>query len=303
VGKKPKMKSVTFRMSFYLAMLIAVLVAAICVGNLYNTKVTLEKETLEKGWILVKSGEAVTAEYLISGTPDLLRTHLYKMESIKDVNYVSIINKAGKIVAHTDQSQIGKNISFKGGIPNKNSVKQYPDKNGRVAGYDFISPIITTMESDPIGYFRLGLDTSGYNQLLEDLIINMLMFFVVAVIAGIMLAKVMANRILRQPIQDLKEATELGILATAFNSMTGHLANLFMSVRTSATELTKSSQSILNKSQELGLAAEGTGQNEPEASNYSYKRQLEALHEITISAKKLHRLVDRLNTLSMQFKI
>lgn len=322
MNKKTKTKSVTFRISFYLAMLITFLMAVVGFGNLYNTQMVLKKEAIEKGWILVQSGKAVAASYINAGNPGLLCEHLYKMRAMGDVSYIAVIDTAGKIVAHTNQSLVGKNVSFTGGFPSGDAINPYLDGNGKVAGYDLISPIVLSMDGNPIGYFRLGLDTSRQKKLLEELTINMLLISIAAVIAGIMLAKVIANRILKQPIQDLKEATEhiaagdfahrvpvrrmdeLGTLATAFNSMTGHLANLFMSVRTSAAELTRSSQVILNRTEEFRLAAENARRDtEAAGADLSDKRQVEALQEIALSAKRLYRLVDRLNALSLQFKV
>lgn len=323
MGTKEKSRSVTFKMSLYLSMLITFLMAAVGFGNFQNTKAALYKEAIDKGRILVQSGTAISAGYLYSNNPELLRDHLYKMRAGGDASYISVINTAGKIVAHTDQAQVGKTVSFSGGFPAGNTVTRYSVDGGKTGGYDFVSPIAITMGGNPIGYFRLGLDTSRYDRLLMDLIVNMLLISLAAIVAGIMLARVMARRILNQPIQDLKEATEhiasgnfahrvpvrqmdeLGSLASAFNSMTGYLANLFMSVRTSSAELTRSSQVILSRSQEFRLAAENAGRDGDTGAGVDFidQRQLEALRDITVSAKKMIRLVDRLNSLSLQFKL
>ena len=89
--------------------------------------------------------------------------------------------------------------------------------------------------------------------------------------------------------------------------MTGHLANLFMSVRTSATELTRSSQVILSRSEDFRLAAEkvksGDEAINSKEAELDSKKQLQALSEITSTAKKMARLVDRLNSLALQFKL
>lgn len=323
MGSKGKSRSVTFKMSLYLSMLITFLMAAVGFGYYQNTRAALHKEALDKGWILVHYGTAVSAGYLYTDNLGPLSNHLYKMRANGDISYISVINAAGKIVAHTDQAQVGKTVSFSGGFPSGNTVTRYSADGGKTGGYDYLSPIAVTMGGSPIGYLRLGLDTSRYDALMADLVVNMLLVSLAAIMAGIMLAGVMARRILKQPIQDLKEATEhiaagnfahrvpvrqmdeLGGLATAFNSMTGYLANLFMSVRTSSAELTRSSQVILSRSQEFRLAAENAGRDGDTGAgaDFSDQRQLEALRDITISAKKMSRLVDRLNSLSLQFKL
>lgn len=328
MSKKTSSRSIAFKMSLYLSLLIVFLMAVVGCGSYFSTKAALRKEALDKGWILVQSGTAFSVGYLQSGSPELLRDNLMKIRANGDVSYAAVINAAGRILAHTDPTQVGKIVAFNDGFPARNTVGTYLDESGKAAGYDFISPIAISMGSAPLGYFRLGLDTSRYDRLLEELIVNMLLISLAAVLAGLLLARVMAGRILKNPISDLKAATEhiatgdfahrvpvrqldeLGSLASAFNTMTGHLANLFMSVRTSAAELTRSSQTILNRTEEFRMAAENASRDReagaagpPADAESNARRQMEALQDITLSAKKMHRLVDRLNALSLQFKL
>ncbi|MFZ5646648.1 MAG: HAMP domain-containing protein [Bacillota bacterium] len=326
MGKRTGSRSITFKMSFSMALLIVFLMAVVGYGNYYSTSETIRIQSMEKGWSIVRSGTAFAAGHLQAGNPDLLREHLQNIQANEDVTYAAIINAAGKIVAHTDPKQVGKTAAFMGAPPTEKTVSHYTDAKGNPIGNNFLSPIVTKGGS-LLGYFQLGLDNSRHQALLADIAINMLLISFAAVVAGIMLARVMARRILRQPIEDLKTATEhiaagdfahqvpvrrmdeLGSLAAAFNSMTGHLGNLFMLVRTSATELTRSSQVILSRSEDFRLAAEKNRQNaekefkdSPEA-ELNTKKQIEALQEITSSARRMARLVDRLNSLSLQFKL
>ncbi|HBV98137.1 MAG: hypothetical protein JL50_00480 [Peptococcaceae bacterium BICA1-7] len=308
-------RSITFKMSLSMSLLIVFLMAAVGCGNYYNSRETIRMQVLEKGWGIVRSGSAFAAEHLQAGNPNLLQEHLENIQANDDVSFAAIISASGKIVAHTSKNQIGKVITFDGGAP-----------TGQLAvGYNFLSPIITKGGST-IGYFQLELDNSRYQMLLKGIIINMVLISFAALVAGIMLARVLSGRILKKPIGDLMSATEhiaagnfahqvpvhqmdeLGSLATAFNSMTGHLANLFMSVRTSASELTRSSQVILSRTEDFKLAAEEACRKEDPKEGCSgpfdgSKKQIEALEEITSSARKMARLVDRLNSLSLQFKL
>jgi len=270
MSKKISTTTITFKMGLYMALLITFLMSAVGYGNYYSTRETMKIQSLEKGWGIVRSGTAFAAEHLQAGNPDLLIEHVRNIKANEDVTYAAIINAAGKIVAHTDQRQLFTTANFKGGPPTQNTVSYYTDSKGNPLGNNFLSPIITKGGST-VGYFQVGLDNSRYDALLNDILFNMLLLSLAGVVAGIMLARVMAGRILRKPIDDLREATEhiasgnfahqvpvrqldeLGGLASAFNSMTGHLANLFISVRTSASELTRSSQVILSRSEEIKM--------------------------------------------------
>ncbi len=313
MGKKRKKESITFKMGLYMALLITFLMATVGAANYHSTRTALKAQSLDKGWSIVRSATAFSAEHMQAGNPDLLKEHLENIMTDDDVTYAAIINAAGKIVASTGQGQTGKTVSREVGPPVKSTVGAYTGAGGRPAGHEFVAPIISR-GGGTLGYFQLGLSSARQDALLKENALNMLLISLAAIVAGIMLAAVMAGRILKKPLGGLKEATghiaagdfshrvrvsrmdELGELASAFNIMTGHLANLFMSVRTSATELNRSGKAILNSTGELRLAAE----NLPDSIT---RKHLEAISEIESSAKKMNRLVDRLNALSLQFKL
>lgn len=325
--KGKKSTSITFKMSLYLAMLITILMASVGFGNYYSITTAFKAQNIDQGWIIASSTSAAAAEYLQTGNSTLIREHLNNIRANEDISYAAIVNTAGVILAHTDQRLVGLNEFSVVGVPPNGTVRVYTDNTGKPAGNDFIAPVIGK-EGSAVGYFQLGINNSRYEVLLKDMIINMLMIFFAAILAGIMLARVMANRILRQPISDLSVATEniaagnfahqvpvrqldeLGSLATAFNLMSGHLANLFISVKTSTKELAQSSQSILNRSDELKLVAENACREKnyeqagiPGEPELNVQRLLDAQQEITSSAKRMARLVDRLNNLAIQFKL
>ncbi|MFZ5595951.1 MAG: HAMP domain-containing protein [Bacillota bacterium] len=320
--KKLSSMSITFKMSLYMAMLITFLMTAVGCGNYFSTRSTIREQVLQRGWSMVQSGSSIAAEGLQSGNQDLFRQHLQSIRTNDDLIFAAVINAAGVIVGHTDQKLLGAQASLAASPPAGKTVTTYADSNGKTVGNIFTSPI-TGRDGKTIGYYQIGINTVKQTSLLNDIIINMLLISFAAVVAGIMLARVMAGRILRHPINDLMEATEhiaagdfahqvpvrqmdeLGSLSQAFNTMTGHLANLFMSVRTSASELTKSSQIIINLSENFRAAAEKNCREsgDPGENSFSTKKQLEALQEITSSARRVARLVDRLNGLSLQFKL
>lgn len=324
--KLAKSASIPLKMSLYLAMLITILMASVGFGNYYSLSMAVKAQSIDQGWNIVNSTSATAAEYLQTGNSNLIREHLNNIRANEDISYAAIINTAGVILAHTDQRFVGLYESSAVGISSR-IVRVYTDNTGKTAGNDFIAPVISK-EGATVGYFHLGINHSKHEVLLKDMVINMLMIFIAAILAGIMLARVMANRILGKPLTDLSVATEhiaagnfahqvpvrkldeLGSLATAFNLMSGHLSNLFISVKTSTKELAQSSQSILNSSNELKLVAENAcRKNKPEQNGIpgdpevNVKKLLEAQQEITSSAKKMARLVDRLNNLALQFKL
>lgn len=321
-------RSITFRMGFNMALLITILMAIVGFGNYFNTMTSMRTQTLENGWSIVRLSGAFAEDQLQVGVPnpELLRQHMENIKVNPEVSYAAIIDLEGKTVAHTDPAQVGKAVPSSTVLTGKSYVKTSTDAAGKPAGYDFFSPIITS-GGFTVGYFQLGLNNSRNVALLNNIIMKSLIISLAAALAGIILARLLTGALLRKPISDLRAATEsiatgdfshrvpvhkmdeLGDLAAAFNTMTGHLANLFMSVRISANELSKSSQVIINKSEEFKLASENIRQSiaatagEPDDTDYVDKKQLQAIEEMTASAKKMARLVDRLNSLALQFKL
>jgi len=318
-------RSVKFKMSFCMALLIIFLMAAICYVNYYRTRAVINAQALDKGWSIVRSSTAFVSEQVLFNDLIGLSESIKSIRSNGDVSFVAISDSNGTILVHSDKSLVGRTIPLSDRIPAANNVHPYYSENGKVAGNRFIAPI-NGKGGSVIGYFQLGLDNARYELILKNALMDMLPISAAAVVASIMLAFILARRIISRPVADLKEATlyiaagdfshhapvrrmdELGGLAAAFNSMTGYLANLFTSVRTSTTELTRSSQLILNRAEYFTQSTEnlypaGSSDHPGENSNPDRLKQMEALREINAAAKKMVRLADRLNSLTLQFKI
>ncbi|MCL4440783.1 MAG: HAMP domain-containing protein [Firmicutes bacterium] len=317
--KKSKKTSITYKMGIALSLLIIFLMSAVSAANYLRTKYTLENQVLDKGWSIVSTGIALTREFLYSGSPISPVAFLANIKAVPNVNYAMVIDQNGKILANTDPAVNGQNSGM--ALTNKPRAQKYSDKSGN-PGIEFISPV-TTPDGRILGYFALGLNTSNDETMLNDILFNMIFISSAAVIAGIFLAMVLTRRILKKPINDLMQATEhiavgdfahqvkihdldeLGSLSTAFNTMTGHLANLFRSVQISAAEITKSSQIIISRTEDFKQSLEDkpAAVGEQAAPDGAAKRQAETLQEITSTVRRMARLVDRLNSLSLQFKV
>ncbi|KJS17933.1 MAG: hypothetical protein VR69_02595 [Peptococcaceae bacterium BRH_c4b] len=316
---KQKNSSLTFKVGLAISLLIIFLMSAVGAANYYRTRTILENQVLDKGWSIVSTCAAFAKEYLRSGSPALPAEFLANIKAMPNVNYIMVMDKGGRVMNHTDPFYNGRNSGIS--LPEKPKARKYTDKTG-APGIDFVAPVVTA-DGQTIGYFSLGLNTTGDEAMLKNLLYNMISITSAAVIAGLFLAMVLTRRILRKPIQDLMNATEhiaagnfahqvkvhnfdeLGRLATAFNTMTGHLGNLFRSVQASAAEITKSSQIIISRAENFKQTMEGEtslsgSQSGIEGGNSS---QVENLQEITSTARRMARLVDRLNSLSLQFKV
>jgi len=262
----------------------------------------MELQIKEKGEAVAGAVTALAVDRLQAGDYLLLNKLFQELKKNEDVAEVGMVSPGGKIIAHSDPLLAGKYIPagyFSVGIFQGDA---HP-------GPVFRTPV-KTASGDLLAYFYIEMNQGRTQKYLREFLLTMTLILLAALYAGIMLAHVLSKRIFRQPIEDLIEATrhiatgnfahqapvrkrdELGSLAQAFNNMTGHLSNFFRLVYTSTTEMARISQFILARTE-----------GDPLAAGVENQKQAAGLTEISNAARRLARVVDRLNGLSLQFKI
>lgn len=260
--------SVTTKIAVALCLLITFMVAALGTSFFLRDRAFFEREFREKGWTIVHTVLQFTGSYFQNGDVEFMKVLVRKAGSYQDVSYVMFLDAGGKVLASTDEKQVGSRINddeIKQILAaNVETVKIHKNEQGKQDVLDFFSPV-STAGGSPKGYFRLGLDLSKLQRFYRDTVINIVLTCLAAIIAGISLSSLITKRILQKPLADLSAATErlatgdftykvpihnkdeLGDLATAFNTMSVHLANLILSVKTSADDINKSAEQILGR--------------------------------------------------------
>lgn len=284
--------SLAARMGASIGLLVAFLVCAAGYTAYARMQQVLEQLTREKGEAVACAVTALAAERLQAGDPQLLARLMRDLKQSGDIAGAALISAGGKVVAHSDPAAAGRYVA-----PGSGGGALFPA--GPVAG-PLIEAPVRTADGSILGYFYLQLDRSRAQKYALELKIMLGLILAAAVLAGVMLAQVIAKRLLRQPLGDLMEATrhistgnfahrvpvrradELGRLAQAFNTMAAYLTSLFRTVYASTAEMARSSQLILAR------ARGATGE--------------EDLAEIRSAAERLSRVVERLHNLSRQFK-
>ena len=260
--------SVTTKIALALSLLISFLMAAVGTSIFLRDQVLFKIEFQEKGWNIVHTALQFTGNYLQNSNTEFLNNLVKNISSYQDISYAMVLDANGKVLAQSDDKQVASKISdedIKKALSVKADVmKIHNNELGKPSVMDFYSPI-NTAGGSTIGYFRLGVDLSGLNRHARDTTINIILICLSAILAGIFLAALISKRILQKPLLDLTAATErlatgdfsykvpvhrqdeLGDLATAFNTMTIHLANLIQSVKSSALDINKSAEQILGR--------------------------------------------------------
>jgi len=265
--------SVTTKIAIALSLLVTFLIAAVGTSVFLRDQTTLKKEIQVKSWNIVQTAVQASGNYLQTGNMEPLNHLVNIIGDYQDISYVMVLDAGGKVLAHTDDKQIGNKINDEAtqdALASKaNTTKIRYNEEGKPAVMDFFAPINTT-GTGTAGYFCLGMDLTGLSRQARETTINIILICLAAILSGISLAALITKRILQKPLQDLTAATEklatgdfsykvpvrfqdeLGDLAIAFNTMIVHLSNLIQSVKSSAMDINKSAELILGHLQNSG---------------------------------------------------
>ena len=265
--------SITTKIAIALSFLITFLMSVVGASVILKQQAIFKAEFEDKGWSIVHTAMPYFADYMQSNNLYYINSIIKAIGSYQDVSYVAILDQRGTVVAHTDNSQVGKTVideATKNAMAVKSDVvSQRLDDAGKPSLMEFYAPVKTS-DGITIGYFRLGASLAGFNMATRQTSISILLICLAAIIAGIFLAQLITKRMLKKPFQDLTVATErlatgdfsykvrihsqdeLGDLANSFNTMTFHLANLIHSVQSSVIDINKSAEQIIGQIQSSG---------------------------------------------------
>lgn len=218
---------------------------------LRQEQVLLRRE-YEKGGQEIAAAIAVMAsQYMTAGNLSDLMKIINTIGAYRYINYLAITDKDGRILLANGE---------------------YSRSEG--GNQDIIAPIASSGGAT-VGYVRLALDYSGtWQKYLEDVTGRWLLWMLAAILIAGLLAGRWLKRLLR-PLTDLTNTAELiaagdlsyrmqstagdelGELATAFNTMSLHLANLVQTVRASIVDAEKGMERL----QSVLQGAEGASNN------------------------------------------
>ncbi|WP_190239031.1 methyl-accepting chemotaxis protein [Pelotomaculum schinkii] len=265
--------SITSKIAIALSLLITFLISVVGISVILKQQALFKAEFKDKGWSIVHTALPYFSNYLQSSNLDYVNSIIKAIGKYQDVSYVMVLDEWGRVVAHTDERQVGKKVDDDA-TKNVMSIKSDAvnlllDDAGKPALMDFYAPVKTTGGST-IGYFRMGVSLAGLTGQTRQTSVSIILICLAAIIAGIFLAQLITKRMLKKPFQDLTVATErlatgdfsykvriysqdeLGDLANSFNTMTFHLANLIHSVQSSVIDINKSAEQIIGQLQTSG---------------------------------------------------
>jgi methyl-accepting chemotaxis protein len=259
--------SITTKIAIALCLLITFLLTAVGFTVFLKGQSLIKNEFKAKGWSIVHTVSPFAGGYINAGSTDQLASLVKRLGTYQDISYAAVLDVSGNVLAHTDVKQVGTRVSnetAKSAISAKEDMSSVSIDSQGKSIMDFYSPVKSS-GGTTIGYIMMGSDLTSLNEYIKDTIIFILIIIILAILTGIFLSILISKKILKKPLEDLTAATEklatgdfsckvpvhkkdeLGDLATSFNTMTVHLANLVQSVKSSVSDINKSAEQILGQ--------------------------------------------------------
>lgn len=349
IMKRAGRLSVGYKISIGITIVIIFLMLIVGINSYLSNRSMMLEEAKFRGWMTARTTGAFAADYLRSNNKELLGNIIDHLERDPFVKKVVILDLNGNVFMSSNSDIIGKKFENPnmGEVLNKKTdvLKYESDVKGQPLSMQFFSPI-TPRTTGPVGYFWMETDLSYISDHLLATAYNQLYTSLLAILAGLIISRLIVLRAIRRPVKELMQATDrvstgdfsgqvqifyeddLGRLASAFNTMTGHLGVLFQSIRSSVNDINHTAQAIINRSEQSDIAvrklmdtlerlqqsasqlpeiAEVHGHpllasGELDQTAETTRNQQENLKEIRNSSKRLVRYIDRLNSISLQFK-
>jgi methyl-accepting chemotaxis protein len=304
--------SLTFRLSLGFTLIITLLMGGVGFSTYIRERDAFINGVVDRGWATVRLVNTVALEATGSGNYLLLNRMMKDIEDDASILEAVVLDKNGDAVASSGiaggASAKDKADDIIAGAGGK-KLALIKDGSGKVTAVAFTSPIVDT-GGQALGHTYILMDFRSVESYLRQTAYNIIFNFVLATLAGLLLARLIIIRAVGRPIKELLLATErvavgdfsyklpvatrdeLGHLTRAFNVMTRELGVLFNTIREKLGDMCSTSNLIARHSE---VFEKDTGELEA-------ARRSELLKELNSCARRLVRMCDQLNSLVLQFK-
>jgi len=233
--------SILTRYTLSVAILLLFAVGSVTILSLDTQRKDLRAEALKRGRTIAKNLSSGSVDAFLGN--DLFTLIPLAVDTAKDnqgVLYAAVTNSVGKIVAHSDNSQIGKIFSLENPRPLEEDSHVIEASLGNDWVWDVSAPIIPKEKNVVLGMVHVGISRQAVEDAVQNSLLKLLVASVMLLLLG-MGCTVFLVRVLVHPIRILSDAArrigqgeldvqvpvhsadELGQLSATFNSMIGNL--------------------------------------------------------------------------------
>ena len=320
--KKSKSLSLGIKMRGVFSLLF-ILVFSLSGLIIYNQeKEVLVEQFKSKNITLVETLAASSMKAVLSNNYEDIVIILGSLKEKKDqdVTYIFVSDTNGRVKYHTNENVIGEYFD-----KDKYSEKNLNNDKTLLSYY-----IVETREvlevsapiKDPVGktlgYLAVGFELKPIIDILNDLILQLLIITIVAVMFNIILS-IFISRKFTNPIQNLVESTnnlatgdlteyvrissgdELGVLASSFNIMTEKLNKLIKSLAQTANSINQAGTDLAEGVSETTQVSKQISKTIDELAR-NYQDQVDSANEIMSSIVNLDDLTQQIAQKAEQVK-
>ncbi|TAK05869.1 MAG: methyl-accepting chemotaxis protein, partial [Candidatus Manganitrophaceae bacterium] len=263
-------RGIRFKFILMLSLLFIVIGSVLGVLLLKVIESHFEEEFQKRGVTIAENIAALSIFSIATEDNTMLVPMLEKIAHAEDIAYVIVLNNEGKVIAHTDEAQIGTvlNDPLTAQALTVKKATIFPYDQHAEAFYDVAAPSEVTVgkgeqqNTKKMGVIRLGVSLKGLHRDLIKFSLILLSVLVVLISSGILVSLVFVG-ITVAPLERMTRAAakmaegdfsqaiavssqdEVGILAFAFSQMTAGLKGMIKRIQDAAHLITTASEQLL----------------------------------------------------------
>lgn len=284
------------KLMFLISLLLVVIGSIVGVVLSISFRRSYEDQLRKQGLALVSSLAQNNLFAISTEDRSLLDPAIKTISDTAEVAYVIILNNDGRVIAHSDQKQVGRTLndifSERALKADEPDVFQYNEGSERF--YDFVAPsVLSKSGSDRVkraGVVRIGISLKDLDREVNHFLVITISVIGFLTILGLIISWVFA-RIIISPLERMTDVTaqialgnftqqfqiitndEIGVLARAFSQMSTSLKNIMQNlvygIRNSCSQITLSSQKLSASSRQMSSNSLETEHLANEASSAS----------------------------------
>jgi len=324
MDQNPKKNGGQFGLRFKFIALISLLlvVSGASLGWFFinRTKTSLQEELKRRGAALAEN-LAYNSRYGVSIEDSGVLDRLIKGIANKaDVSYVAVMDLQGKVLAHSNASEVGRVESdeiAKRTLETKETLVQLSYTSNKQNLYDIASPVFVrdavggeaAQQVERIGVVRIGLSLQGLNEKITALVTTGTLITVIVIALGITISIIFVRLIVR-PIEQMAGAAvkiadgdftqsihvssgdEVGVLGETFEKMSANLSLMIRQIQEVADKVAEISGQLKTGSKQMYDGAQVQASSSENAAssveemNASIKQIAESIEILSSSAEE-----------------
>ena len=314
-NKQKKMRgfSLTFKISLSITLLITALMFFMGVMTYRANHDLLVQQETSRGVAMGKLAVEIIAPHQESGNATALAESLALLKSDPKVLQTYVTDSQGLVTAHEQPERLS-NVMQSRALENARAYgevqRQQTVTEGGTSVMLFVVPL-NNSSGEVVGYLHYMTDFSHAETFLENTVNQWLRVFILAVLASLILVRLVIIRAVGKPLKRLqvvmekasmgdfsgklepRTRDELGQLAESFNLMSQQLGILYKSIHQTVGEMDYVCQQLLSQSEALHESED----------DWTEEKKAEWLKDIVSNSRRLVRVSDKFKTFLNQFQV